>query len=257
MIHNKKKSISVLITIVGIIVAIYGFILCIMSNINLGVVLVVILGVFLINIGIFYEKIKELTKSGFFKYFKVFVIIIFCIEFILVSFIAVFGIVDNVSYNEDAVIVLGAGIRGDKVTLPLKMRLDKAIQYHSKNPDALIVVSGGQGFQETVTEAYAMEKYLVEHGVERNKIIKEEKATSTTENMEFSKVLLDQYFEDNYSIVVVTNNFHVFRGTSIAIKTGFNDVSHMHAGLQWYNLVPCYLRESLAVLKMLILDKIV
>lgn len=254
MIHNKKKSISVLITIVGIIVAIYGFILCIMSNINLGVVLVVILGVFAINIGIFYEKIKELTKSGFFKYFKVFVIAILCIEFILVSFIAVFGIVDNISYNEDAVIVLGAGIRGDKVTLPLKMRLDKAIQYHSKNPEAIIVVTGGQGFQETVTEAYAMEKYLVEHGVERNKIIKEEKATSTTENMEFSKVLLDKYFEDNYSIVVVTNNFHVFRGTSIAIKTGFNDVSHTHAGLQWYNLMPCYLRESLAVLKTLILD---
>ena len=243
-----------LITIAGIIVAIYGFILCIMSNINLGVVLVVVLGVFAIYIGIFYEKIKELTKSGFFKFFKAFVIAILCIEFILVSFIAVFGIVDNVSYNEDAVIVLGAGIRGDKVTLPLKMRLDKAIQYHSKNPDAIIVVTGGQGFQETVTEAYAMEKYLIEHGIERNKIIKEEKATSTTENMQFSKALLDNYFEESYSIVVVTNNFHVFRGTSIAIKTGFNDVSHMHADLQWYNLMPCYLRESLAVLKMLILD---
>lgn len=254
MIHNKKMNISVLITIAGIIVAIYGFILCIMSNINLGVVLVVILGVFAINIGIFYEKIKELTKSGFFKYFKVFLIAVLCIEFILVSFMAVFGNVDNISYNEDAVIVLGAGIRGDKITLPLKMRLDKAIQYHSKNPEAIIVVTGGQGFQETVTEAYAMEKYLVEHGVARNKIIKEEKATSTTENIEFSKELLDKYFEDNYSIVVVTNNFHVFRATSVAIKTGFKDVSHIHAGLQWYNLMPCYLRESVAVLKMWILD---
>ena len=100
------------------------------------------------------------------EYFKVFVIVILCIEFILVSFIAVFGIVDNISYNEDAVIVLGAGIRGDKVTLPLKMRLDKAIQYHSKNPEAVIVVTGGQGFQETVTEAYAMEKYLVENNID-------------------------------------------------------------------------------------------
>ncbi len=254
MIHNKKMNISVLITIAGIIVAIYGFILCIMSNINLGVVLVVILGVFAINIGIFYEKIKELTKSGFFKYFKVFLIAVFCIEFILVSFMAVFGNVDNISYNEDAVIVLGAGIRGDKITLPLKMRLDKAIQYHSKNPEAIIVVTGGQGFQETVTEAYAMEKYLVEHGVAGNKIIKEEKATSTTENIEFSKELLDKYFEDNYSVVVVTNNFHVFRATSVAIKTGFKDVSHIHAGLQWYNLMPCYLRESVAVLKMWILE---
>lgn len=253
MIHNKKKSTSTLITIVGIIMAIYGFILCIMSNINLGTVLIVVLGVFAIIIGIFHEKINELTKSGVLKYCKVFVIAILCIEFILVSFIAAYGIIDNVSYNEDAVIVLGSGIRGDKVTLPLKMRLDKAIQYHNKNPEAVIVVTGGKGFQETVTEACAMEKYLIEQGVEKNKIIKEEKATSTTENMEFSKVLLDKYFEDNYSIVVVTNSFHIFRGTSIAMKTGFNDVSHMHAGLQWYNLMPCYLRESLAVLKMLVL----
>lgn len=254
MIHNTKKSISVLITVIGIIIAIYGFILCIKSNLNLGVVLVVILGILAINIGVFYEKINELTKSGVFKCFKVFVIAILCIEFILVSFIAVYGIVDNISYNEDAVIVLGAAIRGDKVTLPLKMRLDTAIQYHCKNPEAVIVVTGGQGFQETVTEAYAMEKYLVEHGVEKNKIIKEEKATSTTENMELSKALLDKYFGENYSIVVVTNNFHIFRSTRIAMKAGFNNISHMHAGLQWYNLMPCYLRESLAVLKMLVLD---
>ncbi len=252
MIHNKKNVISTLITIIGIVMSIYGLILCIMSNLNLGVVLIVVLGIFAIITGIFYENINKLTKSGFFKYCKVVIIAILCIEFVLISFIAIYGVADNISYREDAVIVLGAGIRGDKVTLPLKMRLDKAIEYHYKNPEALIVVTGGQGFQETVTEAYAMEKYLVEHGVEKNKIIKEEKATSTAENMEYSKVLLDKYFENDYSIVVVTNNFHVFRGTRIAIKTGFKDVSHMHAGLQWYNLMPCYLRESLAVLKMLV-----
>lgn len=134
------------------------------------------------------------------------------------------------------------------------MRLDTAIQYHCKNPEAVIVVTGGQGFQETVSEAYAMEKYLVEHGVEKNKIIKEEKAISTTENMELSKTLLDKYFGENYSIVVVTNHFHVFRGTRIAMKADFNNISHMHADLHWYNLMSCYLRESLAVLKMLVLD---
>ena len=254
MIHSKMKIKSTLITIVGIIMAIYGFILCVLSNLNLGVVLIVVLGAFAINIGIFYEKINELTKSGVLKYCKFFAIAILCVEFILVSFIAIYGVYDNISYNEDAVIVLGAGIRGDEVTLPLKMRLDKAIHYHNENPESVIVVTGGQGFQETVTEAYAMEKYLVEHGVENDRIIKEEKATSTTENMEFSKSLLDKRFGDNYSVVVITNNFHVFRGTNIAKKTGFKDVSHMHASLQWYNLMPCYLRESLAVLKMFVLD---
>ena len=116
----------------------------------------------------------------------------------------------------------------------------------------MIVVTGGQGFQETVTEAYAMEKYLLENGVDKNKILKEEKATSTSENMQFSKKILDNHYKDDYSVVVITNNFHIFRSVTLAERTGFQRVAHMHAGLQWYNLMPCFLRESLAVIKLLI-----
>ncbi len=252
--YNYNKVFTVLIVAVGVILSIYGLILSVISNFNLGVVLVFGLGVFAIITGLFYEKIKKFTKSGVLRFIKIFLVIILCFEFVLVSFITIYGACDNVSYNEDAVVVLGAGIMGERITLPLKLRLDKAIEYHNKNPRAVIVVSGGQGFQETVTEAYAMQKYLVQHGVGKDKIIMEEKATSTMENMLFSKVLLDEYFEDNYSVVVVTNNFHIFRGVSLAKKSGFNDISHFHAGLQWYNLLPCYLRESLAVLKMFVMD---
>lgn len=244
---------SKIIAFIGAIFTIYGLILCIMSNLNLGVVLIAVLGVVTLCIGVFYSKLKKLTAIPFFKICKILLTLFLCAEVVLISFIAVYGITDNVSYTEDAVIVLGAGVRGDKVTLPLKMRLDKAVEYHHKNPDSLIVVTGGQGLQEIVTEAYAMEKYLIQNGIDKNKIIKEEKATSTSENMEFSKEMLDSYFDDDYSVVVVTNNFHVFRGTAIAKKTGFKNVTHMHAGLQWYNLMPCFLRESLAVIKMIIL----
>lgn len=244
---------SKIIAFIGAIFTIYGLILCIMSNLNLGVVLIAVLGVVTLCIGLFYSKLNKLTAIPFFKVCKILLTLFLCAEVVLISFIAVYGITDNVSYTEDAVIVLGAGVRGDKVTLPLKMRLDKAIEYHHKNPNSLIVVTGGQGLQEIVTEAYAMEKYLIQNGIDKNKIIKEEKATSTSENMEFSKEMLDSYFDDDYSVVVVTNNFHVFRGTAIAKKSGFKNVTHMHAGLQWYNLMPCFLRESLAVIKMIIL----
>ncbi|MBQ4110983.1 MAG: YdcF family protein [Clostridia bacterium] len=239
-----------ILVIAGIIFIVYGLILSVISNLNLGVILTIMIGVLSLIYGIFSEKINEITSSGFLKYLKFFVIILFCTELILVGFISIYGQSDNISYKEDAVIVLGAGIRGDRVTLPLKMRLDKAIEYHHKNPDALIVVTGGQGFQETVTEAYAMEKYLIEKGVDKNVIVKEEKATSTNENMRFSKNILDRKLKGNYEIVVITNNFHIYRGVSIAKKEGFKNVFHMHAGLQWYNLIPCYIRESLAVLKM-------
>jgi len=68
--------------------------------------------------------------------------------------------------------------------------------------------------------------------------------------MKFSKKILDERLGSNYSVAVVTNNFHIYRGTQIAINEGFANVTHMHAKLQWYNLMPCYLRESLAVLKL-------
>lgn len=245
---------SKIIALVGVVLTVYGLILCIMSNLNLGVVLVSFLGIVTLCIGVFYSKMKRVTNIKIFKICKIIFVLFLCAEVVLISFIALYGFSDNVDYNEDAVIVLGAGIRRDRVTLPLKMRLDKAIEYHYKNPDALIVVTGGQGLQETVTEAYAMEKYLIQNGVNNSKILKEEKATSTFENMKYSKEILDNYFTNDYSVVVITNNFHVFRGTRIAKNTGFENVTHMHAGLQWYNLMPCFLRESLAVIKMIILE---
>ncbi len=241
---------SYALTIIGLLLFANGFFMLIFANLTLGVILTAALGALLFAWGIFYKKVKAFTQKGMPKFIKTAAIVLFCLEAILVCFVAIYGTHDTVTYTEDAVVVLGAGIRGDRVTLPLKYRLDKAIEYHKKNPDALIVVSGGQGFQETVTEAYAMEKYLLEHGVYKDKIIKEEKATSTNENMRFSKQILDEHFDKEYHIAVITNNFHIYRGVSIAKNEGFENITHMHAGLQWYNLIPCYLRESLAILKM-------
>ena len=241
---------KLIIITVGAIVLAYGSTLCAISNLNLGVVLVVLLGAAILLCGIFFKALEKLTRHGIFKAIKIAVLVLLVAEMGLVGFLAVYGASDNVTYSEDAVIVLGAAVRGDRITLPLKYRLDKAVEYAEKNPEALIVVSGGQGMQESVTEASAMEKYLVENGVDAHRIIKEEKATSTNENMRFSKALLDERLSEGYSVAVITNGFHVYRGTEIARAEGFADVTHMGADLQWYNLLPCYLRESLAVLKL-------
>lgn len=234
----------------GALLSVLGACMSVLSNFNLGVILTLFLGILLLACGIFYDKVKSFTQKGVFKWIKIVISCMLCAELLLICFVAGYGVGDNVDYSEDAVIVLGAAVRGDRVTQPLKYRLDKAAEYHIKNKDAVIVVTGGQGLQETVTEASAMEKYLLNKGVPQDKIIKEEKATSTNENMRFSKTILDKYFDGEYKIAVITNNFHVYRGVSIARIEGFENVSHMHADLQWYNLVPCYLRESLAILKM-------
>lgn len=239
---------------IGAFLFVNGGFMSLVSNFNLGVILTVAAGVFFLLWGIFYTWIKKVTGKGILRIVKHTVIAIVCIEACLLGFIGVYGQFDNVNYTEDAVIVLGAGIRGDRITVPLAYRLNSAVEYHKKNPEALIVVTGGKGYQETITEAEAMEKYLLRKGVNPEKIIKEEKATSTNENMRYSKEILDEYFKDDYSVVVITNNFHIYRGVQIAKMEGFENVYHKHAGLRWYNMAPCYLRESLAVLKMWVFD---
>ena len=240
---------TILFTI-GTLVFLNGSFLYMISNFNLGVVLTILLGAFLLACAVFYNRIHKISRKGFFRYLRIFIIAAAIFELCLVSFIAIYGQNDNVDYTEDAVVVLGAGVRGERITIPLRLRLDAAVKYHEKNPNALIVVTGGKGYQEAVTEASAMEKYLLSRGVKPEVIIKEERATSTNENMRFSKELLDSVLGDDYSVVVVTNNFHIYRGVQIAKLEGFREVYHLHASLQWYNYIPCYLRESLAVIKM-------
>ena len=244
------KSMNFIFTLIGAAVLTNGVFLLIFANFTLGNLLTFLLGIFLLFLGLFKEKIRDITKKGVPKVIKYVVLILLLAELLLVSAIALFGGVDNATYKEDAVIVLGAAVRGERVTLPLQYRLDSAVEYHEKNPEAYIIVTGGKGLQEDVTEAYAMEKYLLSKGVSEDKIIKEEKATSTEENMAFSKEIADGIFSDDYSVCVITNDFHILRGVSMAKDAGFSIVTHKGADLQWFNLISCYLRESLAVLKL-------
>src|SRR5699024_8835907 len=137
--------------------------------------------------GIFYRSI---VKHSHARILLSIVLILFCSAIISAAVVAFYGRRDNSSYDEDVIIVLGCGIRGDMVSDQLARRLDAAIRYHTQNPDAMILVSGGQGPQESVTEALAMETYLIAGGIPSDKIIKEESSTSTYSNLLFSKEIL-------------------------------------------------------------------
>ena len=160
----------------------------------------------------------------------------------------IYGRTDTLTGDEDAIIVLGAGLRGDRVSLTLRDRLDAAIDCFDQNPDVLIVVSGGQGPQEDITEALAMERYLMEHGVPADRIVKEDRSTSTAENFAFSKALLDKRLGENYSVAYITNDFHILRAGQVASRQGFDQITHAHSSTVWYLVVPHCLRECVAVL---------
>ncbi|MGC3994311.1 MAG: YdcF family protein [Propionicimonas sp.] len=156
------------------------------------------------------------------------------------------GTHDTATGEEDAVIVLGAAVHGDELSRTLASRLDAALAYHQRNPGAVIVVTGGQGAQENLPEADAMQAYLLARGIPSEDILVEDRATSTVENFAFSKALLDARLPSGYRVVFVTDEFHVFRAGGLAAAAGL-DATHVSSRTPWYFWPANYLREELAV----------
>lgn len=125
--------------------------------------------------------------------------------------------------NVNTMIILGAKVNEDGISKTLKRRLDKAIEYYNTNKNINnIIVSGGQGSDEVVTEALAMKNYLVKNGVSKDKIIMEDKATTTLENIIFSKkIITDKNLKGK--VLIVTSDYHLFRGQFIASILGIDN----------------------------------
>ena len=218
------------------------------GNFNSGLLLLLGISLLLLLYGLFFEKLVRIK-------WLTFVFFCLCLYFLIMAvFIAGSGRNDNADYREDAVIVLGAGIRGEEVGRLLSYRLDKAAEYSVLNPGALIVVAGGQGPQEDIPEALAMERYLIDKGVPKERIIREDESVSTHENLTFSKYILDGLIEKPYSVVVITNDFHIYRAMKIAERTGL-DARHIYAKITWYSTPVIYLRESVAIMKYWVLGE--
>ncbi len=228
-----------------------GIIISMTSNLNLGNILTLLLGIVLIFVGMFWQKLKEICP----KWLKATFFVLLAVVMIFSSSLYFYGKSDNVTHKEDAVIVLGAGLRGDRPSSTLKGRLNAAYEYHKENPNALIVVSGGKGHDEDITEALAMERYLVSLGVPKDKIIKEEKSTSTFENFVFSKTILDGLLGNDYKIAYITNEYHIFRAGRIAHNAGFENTTHIHSDTIWHSVLPGVLRECIGVIKYFVLGK--
>ncbi len=172
-----------------------------------------------------------------------------------VAGILLFGIVEGMilgafgakaSPNAEYMIVLGAQWKTSGPSYVLQKRLDKAVEYLQVNPNTIVIVSGGQGSNEPIAEATGMKSYLEEKGIAPERILAEDKSTNTYENLVFSAELLDK---ENSRVVLVTNNFHVFRACSIAKMQGYAHVEGLAAG-SYPAMVPNnLLREFFGVLK--------
>ncbi|GLZ39889.1 YdcF family protein [Actinokineospora sp. NBRC 105648] len=148
----------------------------------------------------------------------------------------------------DAIIVLGAGLDGDSVPPLLANRLDRAVECraHAAETDPVLVVSGGQGSDEQVSEAEAMGTYLRANGVPAERILLEGKAATTEQNLRYSMELLAEHGRAG-TILAVTNNYHVFRTAVLARQLRLR-VHVVGARTASYFVPSAFLREFVALL---------
>ena len=121
----------------------------------------------------------------------------------------------------DYVVVLGAGLHGSTPSLSLRSRLDAAGEYLKAHPDAICIVSGGQGPGEDITEAQCMYNELIAIGIDPTRIWMEMRSTSTEENLRFSLDLIEEYTgERPTQINLLSNEYHLLRAKMFAKNEG-------------------------------------
>ena len=153
------------------------------------------------------------------------------------------------SADYDYVIVLGAGLlHGEKVSKLLADRLDKGKKVYDRSYTACkIIVSGGQGPDEKISEAQAMKNYLLEKGVPEEDIIMEDASKDTMENLVNSKALIDRR-KGRKDTAVVTSSYHIFRAMIYARRISF-PVTGIGAHIAFYYWPSAMIREYAALVK--------
>lgn len=134
--------------------------------------------------------------------------------------------------DADTLVVLGAQVVGTPAVphYSLAQRLDIAFDYLQRNPRTKVIVCGGQGKNESATEASVMAQYLTNKGIDPKRVYQEDKSTRTAQQFVYANRVLPLG-----KTVVVTNDFHILRSLMLAKRSGFNEISGLSAPLGWGN----------------------
>lgn len=151
--------------------------------------------------------------------------------------------------NMEYYLVLGAWVNGRQPSRALRKRLDKALSCAEKDPDARLILSGGQGDDEEISEAVCMRNYLTAAGVEEDRLILEDRSTSTRENLLFSNKLTGC---GGARCGIISNDFHICRVMKLARQAGYRDCYGIPAEGDPVMELHYIVRESVALFMMVL-----
>lgn len=219
---------------------------------NLGNVTGMALSVVLIAYALFMPVVhKYIQKMCRFKIGKVSltttgVLAIICATLVVIESCCMIGACAKPYAQDATAVVLGCRVYGERASLALRERLAATYEYLSENPNAKCVVSGGQGPGEDISEAECMYRWLVDKGIDPSRIYKEDKSTSTEENIAFSQKVIEEngLFE---KVAIISNEYHIFRAGMLADDKDMEWGAKPGASAGW--MFPTYyVRELYAIL---------
>lgn len=250
--RNKPSRMSLFFAVLGWMCILYF--LCIVLFAGYGTLFFVVwlvagvaalLFSFCLRCGIWQKHVPLWVRRGFWCIAAVGTAVFVVAECFILS-----GFAAKASENADYLIVLGAQVKQNGPSRVLQYRLDAAIDYLEEHPDCKVIVSGGQGTDEMISEAQGMYDYLTAQGIEADRIQMEDQSVNTIQNLIYSSCYLDKEKDD---VVIVTNNFHVFRAVGIAKKQGYQHVSGLSAASNLFFLPNNMLREFIGLFQAVVL----
>ena len=245
---NRKRF----LLIVGGICLGYACLTWITVSLQFGNAFFLILGMMLICEALIHEKLgkhgqRRVNCLGLIGCGMALILIVLMISAANVRFI-------SANNQGSTVIVLGAKINEDRPSLILQRRLQAALAYAQENPDSQIIVTGGQGEGETYTESSVMKKWLMDNGLEAGRILEENQARNTGENLKYSLQLLRQNGLSE-KVVIVTDSFHQLRASILAKQLGIEQIEAVNSDTP-LSLIPMYtVREWFGLVKALVLQR--
>jgi uncharacterized SAM-binding protein YcdF (DUF218 family) len=248
-----EKTAQMISLLTGIIFAIWFTIPFFTHRIaNIGNGTGLFISILLIIYGILGSKINRLIgKLAGMLLGKIALIIVAIAALIILSLVVIettlmIKAATNKPQGNQTVVVLGCRVYGENPSRMLTERLEAAYEYLKENPDAVCILSGGKGDDEAISEAECMYRYLVDKGIDSMRLYKEDKSTSTRENLKFSKEIIKA---NNLSeeIAIVTNEFHEYRASKVAEALSIK-CKAVPARTAWWLFPTYYVRELYGIL---------
>ena len=247
---RAQKILRTLLNIAGwLCIAYYCLVAFVAGLITTSILFIWIIGglLFFVLARFLPKIINGLRTMKKWKLWLIIIPIALCFALFIVGEIAILtGFVSDVP-DEDAdyVIVLGAKVNPNAPILSLQKRINASYDYLSEHPTTKVIASGGQGWDEPMSEAQCIEEELIEMGISPDRILREDRSTDTVENIQYSSKLLEN--TPDTTVLIVSNDFHCFRASGIARRHLNTQVGHLSADSVFFLLPHYMVREFVGV----------